>query len=75
MSKWKLKDKNGKYRSRRSFKQDCMLDSDESWEQRRIIKYIGKAIFQTKELAISRANNLKSRGYIAWVKGKTVYNK
>ena len=38
-------------------------------------KYIGKAVFQTKELAKSRANNLKSRGYTAWVEGRTVYNK
>lgn len=29
---WKLKDKNGKFRSRKSFKQDCAMDSDEPWE-------------------------------------------
>ena len=50
MSKWKLKDKNGKYRSRRSFKQDCMLDSDESWEQRRIIKNKPKEIMNELNL-------------------------
>ena len=38
MGKWALKDKNGKYRSRRSFKQDCRLDSEEPWEQERINK-------------------------------------
>ena len=32
MSRWALKDKNGKYRSRRAFKQDCARDSDEPWE-------------------------------------------
>ena len=38
-------------------------------------KYIGKAVFQTKELAKSRAKNLRSRGHTAWVEGRTVYNK
>ena len=33
MSRWALKDKNGKYRSRRAFKQDCANDSEEPWEQ------------------------------------------
>ena len=32
---WALKDKNGKYRSRRSFKQDLKQDSEEEWEIRR----------------------------------------
>ena len=35
MTRWKLKDKNGKFRSRRSFKQDLKEDSNELWEQRR----------------------------------------
>ena len=33
--KWKLKDKNGKFRSRRAFNQDCDNDSEEPWEVRR----------------------------------------
>jgi hypothetical protein len=37
-------------------------------------KYVGKAIFITKKFAEDRAKNLKSRGYIAWVEGRTVYN-
>ena len=32
---WALKDKNGKFRSRRSFKQDLRQDSLEPWEKRR----------------------------------------
>lgn len=35
MSRWALKDKDGKYRSRRAFKQDCNNDSEEPWEIRR----------------------------------------
>jgi len=37
--------------------------------------YVGKAVFQSKKLAKARASNLRSRGYIAWVEGRTVYNK
>lgn len=37
--------------------------------------YIGKAVFQSKALAKGRAENLRSRGYKAWVEGRTVYNK
>ena len=35
MGKWKLKDKNGKFRSSRAFKQDCAQDSEEEWEKKR----------------------------------------
>jgi hypothetical protein len=29
---WNLRDKNGKFRSRRAFKQDCAQVSEEPWE-------------------------------------------
>lgn len=32
MSRWSLKDKNGKFRSRKAFKLDCAKDSNEEWE-------------------------------------------
>lgn len=32
---WNLRDKNGKFRSRKSFKLDCAKDSQEPWEKRR----------------------------------------
>jgi len=34
MKQWNLHDKDGKYRSRRAFKQDCRLDSEEPWENK-----------------------------------------
>lgn len=32
---WNLRDKNGKFRSRRAFKQDMRQQSQEPWEKRR----------------------------------------
>lgn len=32
---WNLRDTNGKFRSRRAFKQDLRQDSEEPWEVRR----------------------------------------
>lgn len=36
--RWGLKDKNGKYRSRKAFKQDLKNDSEEPWEKARVKK-------------------------------------
>ena len=32
---WNLRDKNGRFRSRKAFKQDMRQDSEEPWERRR----------------------------------------
>lgn len=42
MAKWKLKDKDGKYRSSRAFKQDQARDSKEPWEVKRRAKKVIK---------------------------------
>jgi hypothetical protein len=38
MSRWKLRDKHGWFRSCKSFKQDLAQDSDEPWEVARLKK-------------------------------------
>lgn len=51
MSKyWSLKDKHGKFRSRRAFKQDLKQDSKESWEIERQKKKIPSIIKTLKSI-------------------------
>ena len=45
---WMLKDKKGKFRSRKSFKKDMSMDSMESWEVQR--KKKSKVMLKNKYL-------------------------
>jgi len=47
---WGLKDKNGKFRSRRSFKQDLRQDSNEPWEVRRAEKTVPSIVKTLKKI-------------------------
>lgn len=37
--------------------------------------YVGKTVMMNVEYAESRAKNLRNSGIVAWVEGRTVYNK
>lgn len=70
---WNCRDKNGKFRSRRAYKQDASQDSEEPWEQNRRkntttkgkdLQFIGKSKEGSLQSAINK--NKKNKSPFDW---------